>query len=108
MVRLHSYLPSSKSRHDLSFAKKRSEPCSIIALAKEMNQVRGRVRIAADNQAAVHRGKAEQRWASAGVVKAAHYIRSLCSRCKHLIHAVLVEDKANGPAVISVLRREIS
>jgi predicted phage terminase large subunit-like protein len=34
-------------------------------------------------------------------------IRSLCARSKDLIHAVLVEDKANGSAVISVLRREI-
>jgi len=32
-------------------------------------------------------------------------IRRLSSRSKHLIHAVLVEDKANGSAVISVLRR---
>jgi phage terminase large subunit-like protein len=34
-------------------------------------------------------------------------IRSLCSRSQHRVHAVLVEDKANGPAVISVLRSQI-
>jgi phage terminase large subunit-like protein len=34
-------------------------------------------------------------------------IRSLCARSQHLIHAVLVEDKANGPALISVLRSQI-
>ena len=34
-------------------------------------------------------------------------IRSLSIRSQHLVNAVLVEDKANGSAVISVLKREI-
>lgn len=35
-------------------------------------------------------------------------IRDLNARSKHRVNAVLVEDKANGSAVISVLKREIS
>src|SRR5215813_9173765 len=54
-VRQYTYRKIAKgsaSRGEyLSFAKNRSDgkPCSIIALANEMNQVKGRVTIVADN-----------------------------------------------------------
>ena len=34
-------------------------------------------------------------------------IRALSTRSKHQVDAVLIEDKANGPAVISILKKEI-